>query len=186
MKAVIDKPIFLIGFMGSGKTTMGKKLANRLERKFVDLDHIIVDRTGMSIPEYFKLHGEAKFRELEREVLMEQQDPQTVVSTGGGSPCYFDSMDWILDNGLALYLHLTPKALYMRLRQSDISKRPALKGFTGDELLAFIEEKLAGREPFYNRAHIKIDHLNSNANNICQIIEAHVKSTQPQENKGDE
>lgn len=169
----MEKPIFLIGFMGSGKTTMGKKLAKRLERSFVDMDHVIVDRIGMSIPEYFKQYGEDKFRKLEQEVLKEQTDPNSVVSTGGGSPCYFDNMDWILANGLAIYLNLSAKALHVRLQQSNIASRPALQGFTGDELLKFIEDKLAERAPYYQRAPIKVDQFNNNVENIYQIIKAH-------------
>ncbi|WP_437921707.1 shikimate kinase [Sphingobacterium sp. LRF_L2] len=166
-----DKPIFLVGFMGSGKTTLGKKLANHLQRKFVDLDHLIVERVGMTIPEYFVQFGEAKFRELERNVLQEQIHKNIVVSTGGGSPCYFDNMEWILTNGLAVYLYLTPKALYARLHQSNVAKRPALQGLQGEALLQFIEQKLSEREPFYQRAHLQIDQLNTSLEELEKSIQ---------------
>lgn len=172
----MDKPIFLIGFMGSGKTTLGKKLANHLNRKFIDLDHVIVERIGMSIPEYFTQYGEQKFRELESQLLKEQQGERAVISTGGGSPCFFDNMQWILENGISIYLYLTPKALHHRLQQSNISSRPALQGLRDEALLQFIEEKLDERAPFYKQAHIHIDQLNTSLDTICQSIETYAEN----------
>lgn len=169
----MDKPIFLVGFMGSGKTTLGRKLANHLEKKFVDLDHKIVERIGMSIPTYFVEHGEQQFREIESELLKEQLEPGLVVSTGGGSPCYFDNMQWIVDHGLAIYLQLTPKALHSRLQQSNIANRPALKNLTGEALLQFITEKLAEREPFYKKAQLHIDQLNTSLETLSKSIEGY-------------
>lgn len=172
----MNKPIFLIGFMGSGKTTLGKKLANHLHLKFVDLDLLIVQRIGMSIPAYFEQYGEQKFRELESQLLKEQGGQPAVISTGGGSPCFFDNMQWILQNGITLYLHLPPKALHSRLQQSNIATRPALKGLRDEALLQFIEEKLNEREPFYKQAHIHIDQLNTSLDAIRQSIEAYAKN----------
>ncbi|WDF69798.1 shikimate kinase [Sphingobacterium oryzagri] len=167
----MDKPIFLVGFMGSGKTTLGRKLANHLQKKFVDLDQQIVERIGMSIPDYFAQFGEEPFRLVESQVLKEQVEQNVVVSTGGGSPCYFDNMQWIVENGLAIYLQLSPKALHSRLQQSNIANRPALKNLTGDALLQFIEEKLAAREPFYNMAQFHIDQLNTSVETLSKSIE---------------
>lgn len=172
----MDKPIFLIGFMGSGKTTLGKKLADHLNLKFIDLDQMIVERIGMSIPEYFIQHGEQKFRELESQILKEQGRERTVISTGGGSPCFFDNMQWILENGISIYLHLTPKALHNRLQQSNIASRPALQGLRDEALLQFIEEKMGERDPFYKQAHIHIDQLNTSLDAICQSIETYEKN----------
>lgn len=169
----MSKPVFLIGFMGSGKTTLGKKLASRLNRKFIDLDQLLVERVGMSIPAYFEAHGEADFRALESKILKEQIAEDTIVSTGGGSPCYFDNMDWMKDNGIPLYLNLSAKALFDRLRQSNIANRPALKGLEGEALLAFITEKLAERAPFYEQAAIHIDQLNTPIESISTLIESH-------------
>ncbi|GGE32999.1 MULTISPECIES: shikimate kinase [Sphingobacterium] len=172
---MIQKPVFLIGFMGSGKTTWGKKLANALQVPFVDLDHEIVEQIGMSIPEYFSKYGEEKFRELEREVLIAQQNKSGIISTGGGTPCYFQNMDWLLDNGIVLYLKHSPKSLWNRLNQSDINKRPALKGMTGDHLLQFIESKLEERAPFYDRAHILVDQLNTNLEELVSLVKANIE-----------
>ncbi|NQD71207.1 shikimate kinase [Sphingobacterium shayense] len=169
----MDKPIFLIGFMGSGKTTLGKKLAKQLNKQFIDLDEKIVQYIGMSIPEYFNQHGESEFRKLESKLLKEQTDKNTVISTGGGSPCYFDNMEWIRNNGISLYLQLTPKALYSRLQQSNIGSRPALGGLQGDALLEFIESKLQERAPYYLQAHIHIDQISTPLEIICQSIESY-------------
>ena len=163
--------------MGSGKTTLGKKLAKLLKLEFVDLDQVIVDRINMSIPDYFKLHGEEQFRKLEQEVLHEQAGQIAVISTGGGSPCFYDNMDWILQNGLSIYLVLSPKALHSRLEQSNIETRPALNGLRGEALLNFIQEKLSEREPFYKKADIHIDQLNTSLETRRQSIENHEKNT---------
>lgn len=172
----MDKPIFLVGFMGSGKTTLSKKLANHLGLDYVDLDHLIVQHIGMSIPAYFEKYGEQKFREVESELLKAQGGVWAVISTGGGSPCFFDNMQWILENGLAIYLQLTPKALYNRLQQSNIAARPALKGLQDEALLRFIEDKLREREPFYKQAHIHIDQLNTSLDAIEQAIKSFKKT----------
>jgi shikimate kinase len=146
--------IFLVGFMGCGKTTMGRKLSLALGYSFIDLDHVFEDRAGMNISEYFTIRGEDAFRELESTILKETEYPQNaVVSTGGGLPCFFDNMDWINAHGQSVYMKLTPKALASRLETAK-NPRPVLQGKKGDELVAFIESKLAEREPFYSRASI--------------------------------
>lgn len=169
----MERPVFIVGFMGSGKTTWGKKIASALNMPFVDLDHEIVEHIGMSIPEYFSKFGEENFRELERDFLKKQKDRIAVISTGGGTPCYFDNMEWIVNNGLSLYLFHTPKSLWSRLSQSDVNKRPVLKGLSGDELLAFIESKLAERSDFYEKAQIKVEQMNTALEDIVQILKEH-------------
>ncbi|WP_156307107.1 shikimate kinase [Sphingobacterium endophyticum] len=168
----MQKPVFLIGFMGSGKTTWGKKLANALNVPFVDLDHEIVDYIGMSIPEYFALYGEDQFRKIEMEVLHNQQNKPGIISTGGGTPCFFDNMDWLLNNGTVLYLKHSPKSLWNRLSQSDILKRPALNGLIGDDLLQFIETKLEERNPYYERAHVLVDQINTPLEELVTLVKA--------------
>lgn len=166
----MTSPIFIVGFMGSGKTTLGKKLAAATGRRFIDLDHEIVTYIDMSIPEYFDRFGEARFRELERDFLKQQKDNNAIVSTGGGTPCFYDNMQWIVDNGLALYLHHTPQSLWSRLNKSDVNKRPVLKGLNGDELLSFIETKLQERIPYYEQAQIKIDQIRTPIKDIVRLI----------------
>ena len=144
--------VFLIGFMGSGKTTIGKKLANYLKYEFIDLDKLIESKAGMSIVNYFELHGEGAFRELERDTLQKTEFPENVIiATGGGAPCFGDNMEWMNKNGLVAYLSLTPKALASRLEHSK-TDRPLIRHLKGDELIDFISSKLHDREVFYNQA----------------------------------
>ena len=138
--------------MGSGKTTIGKKLANYLKYNFIDLDKLIESRTGMSIVNYFELHGEEAFRKYERDILQETDFPENVIiATGGGAPCFADNMKWMNENGLVAYLSLSPKALASRLEHSK-TDRPLIRHLKGDELIDFIRQKLEEREEFYNQA----------------------------------
>ena len=144
--------VFLIGFMGSGKTTIGKKLANYLKYEFIDLDKLIESKAGMSIVNYFEMHGEAAFRELECDILQKTEFPEnTIIATGGGAPCFGDNMEWMNKNGLVAYLSLSPKALASRLEHSK-TDRPLIRHLKGDELIDFISSKLQDREVFYNQA----------------------------------
>ncbi|MBB2952662.1 MULTISPECIES: shikimate kinase [Sphingobacterium] len=166
----MPKPIFLIGYMGSGKTTLAKKLASKLELPFIDTDDEIVKEIGMSITEYFQLHGEEKFRELERKQLLKTAQQNAIVSTGGGSPCFFDNMQWMNENGISVYLQMSPKSLFDRLSQSKPNKRPILIGKTEEELFNFITEKLTEREPFYQQAHLIIDHINTPIDDLIILL----------------
>ncbi|MFZ4102141.1 MAG: shikimate kinase [Sphingobacterium thalpophilum] len=144
--------VFLIGFMGSGKTTIGKKLANYLKYEFIDLDKLIESKAGMSIVNYFEMHGEPLFRELERDILQKTEFPENaIIATGGGAPCFGDNMEWMNNNGLVAYLSLSPKALASRLEHSK-TDRPLIRHLKGDELIDFISSKLQDREVFYNQA----------------------------------
>lgn len=172
----MDKPIFLIGFMGSGKTTWGKKIAHALELPFVDLDQEITAYIGMSIPEYFIEFGEEKFRQLESEFLRKQVNRPAVISTGGGTPCSGDNMQWIKENGISLYLYHTPKSLWNRLSQSDVSKRPVLQGLHGDQLLEFITDKLQERMAFYEQADIKFEQINTSLEEIIELLKRYCAS----------
>ncbi|WP_316842131.1 shikimate kinase [Pedobacter gandavensis] len=144
--------IFLIGFMGCGKSTLGRKLATKLGYDFIDLDHQIEMLAGMPIGEYFAANGEPAFRIFESKTLKEFNYPDNcVVATGGGAPCYFDNMQWINENGLSIYIEMPPTALAKRL-ESGKDKRPLLKDMNEVELIAFISHKLEERNPFYLQA----------------------------------
>jgi len=165
------KPVFLIGFMGSGKTTWGRKLATKTGRTFIDLDEVIVNEIGMPIAEYFVQHGEAAFRQIESHTLknLSLTEP-TVVSTGGGTPCYFDNMVWMNQTGTTVYFRLPPKALWDRLTQTDIASRPALKGLSGPALLADITAKLADRSPYYEQATHTVNQLSLQLDELADLI----------------
>ena len=163
--------IFLIGFMGSGKSTLGKKVAQKTGYHFIDLDELIVRKTDMSISNYFETFGEASFRELERKILHSLQDTtNTIIATGGGTPCYFDNMDWMNQHGKTIYLKMSPKALLSRLSQKEIEKRPLLNGKSAEQLLDFITTKLEERTSFYNRANILYDGIQSNPKDLIKQI----------------
>jgi shikimate kinase len=146
--------IFLIGFMGCGKTTLGKKLAAKLGYELVDLDHQIEHLVGSTVADYFSSHGEHLFRKLESDTLKGHQYAQnSVISTGGGTPCYFDNMDWMNENGITVYIQMSAISLAKRL-ENGRAKRPLLRDLTEEGVIEFIENKLGEREEFYNKAAV--------------------------------
>lgn len=148
----MTRHLFLIGFMGSGKTHWGKAVAAELGCPFVDLDAFIETNEGRTIAEIFAVSGETGFRVLEREYLLRLAAlPPAVVATGGGTPCFFDNMGWMKQHGRTIYLKTPPEVLFERLKGGR-QRRPLLKDMDDDALRAFIRERLAVREGFYNLA----------------------------------
>jgi len=162
--------LYIIGFMGSGKSTVGKKLASLLDWSFVDLDVKIEEESGKNIPELFKQFGEDHFRKIESIALQSlTTSKNTVISTGGGTPCFGNNMDLMLETGLTIYLKLTPSQLKKRLSGS-YGERPLIEGIADADLLSYIEGKLAERELWYNRAEIVIDGFNINKTNLLTLV----------------
>jgi shikimate kinase len=162
--------IFLVGFMGCGKTTLGRKLAARLNYTFIDLDHLLEEQAGMSVADYFASFGETAFRLAEAEVLKNTTYPENaIVSTGGGLPCFFDNMQWMKAKGTVLYIKLSPKTLASRLENGK-DERPLLRHKHGDELITFIGDKLAERESFYMQAQIIADGLSLTADKVVEML----------------
>lgn len=162
--------VYITGFMGSGKSTVGRKLAASLQWSFIDLDHKIEEIAGKSIREIFSSEGEAKFRSLESEVLRTLgSQAHTIVSTGGGTPCHGDNMDFMLETGVTVYLKLTAGQLLNRLMNSS-GERPLLRNIPDNDLYSFIEGKLSEREKYYNLANIVVDGVNPDINNLQTII----------------
>lgn len=146
------KRIFMVGYMGAGKTTAGKELAKCFDYSFYDLDHFIETRFNKTIVEIFEQYGEDKFREIEREMLMELGLLEDVIiSTGGGTPCHFDNMDFMLQNGIVVYLEASPSSLLQRLNKNK-HKRPLIKDKDEEEMLRFISDNLEKRNRFYNKS----------------------------------
>ncbi|MDH6355303.1 shikimate kinase [Dysgonomonas sp. PH5-45] len=146
------KRIFLVGYMGVGKTTLGKALARRLSLSFIDLDLFIQARYQKTVKQMFADFGEDGFRDIERKVLSEVSDFENVViSTGGGTPCFFDNMDLMNKKGKTVYLEASTEVLFKRLHPRK-DKRPLLYGKSDEELLSFIKENLEKRTPFYRKA----------------------------------
>ena len=164
--------IYVLGFMGSGKTTAGKKLASHLGWSFLDLDKKIEEHSGKTIPEIFSNNGENYFRKIESGLLKSLEYPSNIViSTGGGTPCYNDNMDYMLKTGLTLYLKLTPQQLNSRLSESK-GERPLIKDLDQQELQSFIEKKLADREKWYNRSDIIIEGIDPDINLLCSLVKS--------------
>lgn len=151
------KHIFLLGFMATGKSTIGKKVAKRLTIPFLDLDHCIEEWEQKTISEIFAEKGEDYFRKTESTVLhnLIYQEP-SFIATGGGTPCFHDNMDFMLQNGRCIYLKTKTEILLGRLRQQR-DRRPLVARLTDEELQEFIESKIAERSPFYERADFVVE-----------------------------
>lgn len=140
--------------MGSGKTTSGKKLSKIMGYEFIDLDEMIENKFHITIPSIFDKYDEKTFRKLEQETLSDTfKTDNVVVSTGGGTPCFFDNIEQINSNGISVYLKMDSQSLMNRLLKSK-RKRPLLEGKSHNELLSFIKTQLEWREQFYNKAGI--------------------------------
>jgi shikimate kinase len=149
--------IILIGYMGSGKTTVGKALSKDTGMMFYDLDWYIESRMRKSVPQLFAERGEDGFRKLEYNMLHEVAEfEDVIISCGGGTPCFFDNMDYLNEQGDVLYLKATPDVLYRHLLMAKV-ERPLLKGKSPEELIAYITEHLKEREPFYSKARYTLD-----------------------------
>ena len=149
--------IFLIGYMGSGKTSVGKCLAQKIGLQFIDLDFFIENRYRKTINEIFEEKGEPGFRELEHRSLLEIVNfENTVISTGGGAPCFYNNMDIMNQSGITVYLKTSVDELAKRL-DSCKHNRPLIKDKNIEELKEYITENVAKREAFYNQASIVID-----------------------------
>ncbi len=149
--------IILLGYMGAGKTTVGKALAASLGVPFYDLDWFITTRYRRSVPEIFAERGEAGFRELEKRMLHEAAEFEDIVlSCGGGTPCFFDNMEYMNSLADTIYLKATPEVLAMHLRMGK-GKRPLLEGKSPEELEDYIREMLVTRESFYSKAKYTLD-----------------------------
>ena len=147
----------MIGYMGSGKTTVGKALSKETGMMFYDLDWYIESRMRKSVSQIFAEKGEEKFRQMEYNMLHEVAEfEDVIISCGGGTPCFFDNMDYLNQQGDVVYLKATPETLYKHLLMAKV-ERPLLKGKSPDELIAYITEHLKEREPFYEKARYTLD-----------------------------
>lgn len=151
------KRIYLVGFMGAGKSSIGRRLANLMKIRHIDLDEHIEERERRSISTIFANEGQDAFRKLEADALRDiNYETDCVISTGGGTPCFLDNMQFMLDNGTVIYLSMSPGMLKSRLEKSK-KDRPLLKNLTSDELLQYIEKTLEEREKWYKKANYTVD-----------------------------
>ena len=170
--------IIIIGYMGAGKTTVGRALSRELGIPFYDLDWYIESRMRKTVKQLFDERGEEGFRRIERNMLHEVAEfEDVVVSCGGGTPCFFDNMEYMNQQGQTVYLQASPEVLYGHLLMGK-SVRPLLLGKTREELLVFIKEQLKQRESYYSQArHIlnvdlmdNYDKIKVSVQNVRQLL----------------
>ena len=168
--------IFLIGYMGAGKTTLGRPLAQKLGAAFCDLDECIEEHYGKTISEIFAEKGEDAFRTIERNILQEVVKLENVVvSCGGGTPCFFDNMEMMNACGETVFLSASPAVLKEHLLMGK-NKRPLIQGKKPEELEDFVRQSLQGRLSFYQKAknviNIEVIHTDEEIQSyVSQIVE---------------
>jgi len=163
--------IYLIGYMGSGKSKAGKALASAVKYKFVDTDEMIEEDEKKSISEIFSEQGEAYFRQLEHKALMKTASlDKVVIATGGGLPCFDDHMHWMNENGITVYLEANEGILFHRLA-SNRKERPLLENLNDVELMEQISRHLIKRSPVYELARIKVNAASLNIQSLVTKIE---------------
>ena len=149
--------IILIGYMGAGKTTVGKALSQALGLPFYDLDWYIEERHRRTIAQIFAEKGEKGFRDIERNILHEVAEfEDVVISCGGGTPCFFDNMEYMNRQAQTVYLKASPDILFRHLKMGKV-ELPLLKDKTEDEMKQYIRDSLSTREPFYSQARYTLD-----------------------------
>lgn len=173
------KAIILIGYMCVGKTTIGKELAKRRGQMFYDLDWYIEERFRKRVPQIFAEEGEEAFRKKERNMLHEVAEfENVVVSCGGGTPCFFDNIDYMNQAAEVIYLKASPETILSHLKISK-GKRPLLEGMSPEELQTFVTDQIQKREDFYLRARhvVDVDVLDSaeKINRLVELIETEIK-----------
>ena len=153
------KPVFLIGYMGCGKTTLGEVLARQMDVRYLDLDDYIEQQHGMSIVDIFADIGENGFRNLETEALREVAVmTDVIVGCGGGTPCHGDNMALMNEAGTTVWLTTSPERITARLLLPDQKrKRPKIARLPDDAVFSLVERELAHRTPYYSQAHIQFD-----------------------------
>lgn len=149
--------IFLVGYMGCGKSSIGRVLARDLGIRFLDMDTLLEQQCGMNVSEVFACQGEQAFRIQEQQVLHQVlSETDAIVATGGGVPCFFDNMEVMNRAGLTVYFKMSPRKLALRLEHGK-AKRPLLKDKNEEELIAYIRENVTRREAYYLQAKLIID-----------------------------
>ena len=162
--------IYFVGYMGAGKTTAARRLANRLGWEVADTDALFEEKYKISVCDFFNKYDEPLYRKLESEVLKETENlKNTVISTGGGTACYFDNMDWMNQHGLTIFLRISEKAVIDRLLHAK-RKRPLAIGKTEAELTEFVSKHYTSRLPFYEKAQITVKAEDFDLEKLIEMI----------------
>ncbi len=144
--------IYLVGYMGAGKTTAAKRLAHRLDWEHYDTDALFEEKYHISVDDFFHKYDEALFRKLESQILQSTENLEnTVISTGGGTPCFNDNMAWMNEHGTTVFLKISSQTAVSRIMLSK-KKRPLAAGKTEAELATFVEKHYGARMSFYEQA----------------------------------
>lgn len=167
--------LYLIGYMATGKSTIGRKVAKRTELPFFDTDKMVEEAEGAEVADIITYAGEEYFREAERRALeATAAEESAIISTGGGLPVWGDNQAWIAEHGISVYLKRTPEQILSRLSPHGRQKRPKLRGRSDEELLQFMHEHLAEREPLYMKADVVMDGSEMSdweiADRLCELI----------------
>ena len=162
--------IYIVGYMGAGKTTAARRLAQRLGWEVADTDALFEEKYKISVCDFFNKYDEPLYRKLESEVLKETENLENVVvSTGGGTACYFDNIDWMNRHGLTVFLRISEKAVVNRLLHAK-RKRPLAEGKSETELMAFVNQHYSSRLPFYEQAKITVKAEDLDLDKLIQLI----------------
>lgn len=169
--------LFLVGYAGSGKSSLGKRLARRLGIGFVDTDKRVEQMVGATIADIFHYEGEEYFRRSEREAVeaIVEREGDVVVATGGGLPTWGDNMSRLNECGTTIYLRRSPEQILSRLTDYGRQKRPMFRGKSDEELLQFMHEQMAVREPYYAAAHITVECTAMNDDDVVEYIVNEIK-----------
>ena len=168
--------IFIVGYMGSGKSTFAKKLSHKLNINVVDLDKEFQLKYNTTISNYFEKFGEEAFRQEEMLLLRQYKHANNlIISTGGGTPCFYDNMKWMNENGLTIYLEMSPAGLYSRLRNAK-SVRPLLQ--ETEDLIPYITQHLSERTQYYSSAKMTVNGLSISIDQVVSEIQAYLSKKQ--------
>lgn len=174
----MGKPLFIIGYMASGKTTFGRALARETGKDFIDLDFYIEQRFRKTIPQIFEERGEEGFRKVESSMLHEVGEfDDVIISCGGGTPCFFDNMAYMLERGDVVFLEASVERITERLVINN-ARRPLMKGKSREEIAATVTAGLAARDQWYSQANIRFcgEHLEDKrqiSTSVTRFLDTH-------------
>lgn len=163
--------IYLVGYMGAGKSTAARRLATRLGFTAYDTDTLFEERFKISVDDFFHKYDEALFRKLETQMLQSTENLQdAVIATGGGTPCFNNNMTWMNEHGTTVFLRISPKAAVDRLLHAK-RKRPLVELMSEEELAEFVQNHYASRLPFYEQAKVCVKAEDLDLDNLIKLIE---------------